>query len=203
MKHPSIDKLALYAGGELPWLTRWSLYRHIGACEQCQAEIAAFRDSSAAARQEFEEEDLPAGIQWDRLSAEMRANIHLGLEASEAISAYAPPADSRLAVGPPQGMSWRMAALATGFVILLSIGYWLNASKKSEQLAAMRGPDPIVAEASERGVGMSDGNKGMELQGPASNQRAAIVAVSTQGSAGAQYVDEETGQITVNNVYVE
>ena len=50
MKHPSIDKLALYTGGELPWLTRWSLYRHIGGCPQCQAEIAAFREASAAAR---------------------------------------------------------------------------------------------------------------------------------------------------------
>lgn len=201
MKHPSIDKLALYAGGELPWLSRWTLYRHIGGCEQCRAEIAAFRDAAEAARQETSE--LPEGLQWDRLAAEMRANIHLGLEASEAISAYTPPAESGHAEGHSQGMSWRMAALATGFVILLSIGYWLNASKKSEQLAAMRGPDPIVAEASERGVGMSDGNKGMELQGPASNQRAAIVAVSTQGAAGAQYVDEETGQITVNHVYVE
>lgn len=206
MKHPSIDKLALYAGGDLPWFTRWSLYRHIGGCPQCQAEIAAFRDASATARREAQNPDtdeLPAGVQWDRLSAEMRANIHLGLEASEAISAYTPSAEPSIATGPAQGLSWRMAALATGFVVLLSIGYWLNASRKSEQLAAMRGPDPIVAEASERGVGMSDGNKGMELQGPAPNQLAAIVAVSTQGSAGAQYVDEETGQITVNNVYVE
>ena len=135
----------------------------------------------------------------ETFAAEMRANIHLGLEASEAIAAYKTPIEE----GPGQGMSWRMAALATCFVILLSIGYWLNASKKSEQLAAMRGPDPIVVEASERSVGMSDGNKGMELQGPKTNLRAAVVTVSTEGSAGARYVDEETGQITVNNVYVE
>ena len=87
--------------------------------------------------------------------------------------------------------------------MLLSVGYWLNASKKSEQIAAMRGPEPIVVEASERGVGMSDGSKGMELQGPRANHRAAIMTVSTMGSAGAHYVDEETGQITVNHVYVE
>jgi hypothetical protein len=174
------------------------MHRHVRGCVQCQAEVALFGDVKSAVR--LEADEMPSGAQWDRLAAEMGANVRLGLEASEAISAYAVPVDE---AAPATGVSWRMAALATAFVILLSIGYWLNAAKKSEQLAAMRVPDPIVAEASERGVGMSDGNKGMELQGPKANFRAAVVTVSTTGSAGAQYVDEETGQITVNNVYVE
>ncbi len=197
MKHPSIENLALYAGGELPWWTRWTMQRHVKGCAQCQQEVAYFGDVTAEVR--LETDEMPAGVQWDRLAAEMRANVRLGLEASDAISAYATPVTSV----PSQGMSWRMAALATGFVVLLSIGYWLNAAKKSEQMAAMRGPEPVVVEASERGVGMSDGTKGMELQGPKANNRAAVVTVSTIGVAGARYVDEETGQITVNNVYVE
>ncbi len=197
MKHPSIEKLALYAGGELPWWTRLTLHRHVTGCLQCQQEVALFGDVKTEAR--LEAAEMPANVNWDRLAAEMRANVRLGLEASDAISAYKTPLDA----GPGQGMSWRMAALATCFIILLSIGYWLNASRKSEQLAALRGPEPVVLEASERSVGMSDGNKGMELQGPKTNLRAAVVTVSTEGSAGARYVDEETGQITVNNVYVE
>jgi len=197
VKHPPVENLALYAGGELSWWSWLLVHRHVSGCAQCKEEVALFGDVKIAAR--LEAEEMPASANWDRLAAEMRANIHLGLEASEAIAAYKTPIEE----GPGQGMSWRMAALATCFVILLSIGYWLNASKKSEQLAAMRGPDPIVVEASERSVGMSDGNKGMELQGPKTNLRAAVVTVSTEGSAGARYVDEETGQITVNNVYVE
>ncbi|MBI2688978.1 MAG: hypothetical protein HYX27_21970 [Acidobacteria bacterium] len=197
MKHLSIDKLALYSGSELPWWTRLAIQRHVSSCTQCQHEVAQFRETAEAVRMETEE--MPAGVQWERLAAEMRANVRLGLEASDAISAYGPVTES----GPGQGMSWRVAALATGFVVLLSIGYWLNAAKKSEQLAAMRAADPVVAEASENGVGMSDGNKGMVLQGPRASNRAAIVTVSTRGSAGAQYVDEETGQVTVNHVYVE
>jgi hypothetical protein len=197
LKHPPIEKLALYAGGELSWWTRLSLHRHVVSCAQCQQEVALFGDVKTTAR--LEAAEMPSNVNWDCLAAEMRANVHLGLEASEAISAYKVPLDE----GPGQGMSWRMAALATCFVVLLSIGYWLNASKKSEQLAAMRGPDPIVLEASERSVGMSDGSKGMELQGPKTNLRSAVVTVSTEGSAGARYVDEETGQITVNNVYLE
>ncbi len=171
--------------------------RHVNGCAQCQAEVALFGDTSAAVREETGE--MPASVQWDGLAAEMRANVRLGIAASDAISSYGTADDTR----PAQGMSWRMAVLAAGFVFMLSVGYWLNASKKSEQIAAMRGPAPIVAEVSERGVGMSDGSKGMELQGPRTNPRASIMTVSTLGSAGARYVDEETGQVTVNHVYVE
>jgi hypothetical protein len=142
---------------------------------------------------------MPAGMQWERLQAEMAANVRLGLAASEAISAYATHIEKPAAMT----MSWRMVALTTGFLLLISIGYWVRALQRSEQLAAMQGPEPVVAEASARGVGMSDGIKGMELQGPRTNHGAAVVTVSTTGAAGARYVDEETGQITVNHVYVE
>lgn len=197
MKHPSIDKLALYAGGELPFWLRWTMRRHVDGCAQCREEVALFGDVKAAVREETGE--MPAGVNWDRLSAEMGANVRLGLAASDAISAYRTPVE----MAPAQGMSWRMVALTSAFVLLLSVGYWLNAAKKSEQMAAMRGPEPFVAQASESAVEMSDGSKAMVLQGPKTNTRSAIVTVSTTGSAGAQYVDEETGQVTVNNVYVE
>ena len=197
MKHPSIENLALHSGGELPWWPRMTVRRHVNGCAQCQAEVALFGETAAAVRAETGE--MPAGVQWDRLAGEMRANVRVGIAASDAISSYGAVNDA----GPAQGMSWRMAVLTAGFVFMLSVGYWLNASKRSEQLAAMRLPDPIVAEVSERGVGMSDGSKGMELQGPKTNPRASIMTVSTLGSAGARYVDEETGQVTVNHVYVE
>lgn len=197
MKHPSIGNLALYAGGELAWWSRLPIHRHISGCAQCQAEIAEFREAAEAVRAETAE--MPAGVQWDRLAAEMRANVRVGLAASEAISAYS----VRGPGGPRHGMSWRTAALAASVALLVMAGYWFSAVRKSEEMAAMRGPDPIVVEVSERGVGISDGRKGMELRGPQSNRRAAVMTVSTEGSAGAQYVDEETGQITVNHVYVE
>lgn len=198
MKHPSIDKLALYAGRELSWWTRWTLRRHVDGCAQCQDELALFAETADAVR--LQADEMPAGVQWERLAAEMRANVRLGLEASDAISAYS---GGRHAAGPAQGMSWRMALVTAGLVALLSAGYWINASKRSGQIAAMRGPDPVLLEVIDGGVRMLDGNKAMSLQGPKAGRQAAVVTVSTEGSAGAQYVDEETGQITVNNVYVE
>jgi len=197
VKHPSIDRLALYAGGELPFWTRWIMRRHMTGCAQCQEEISLFGEVKEAVREETGV--MPAGVNWERLSAEMGANVRLGLAASDAIRAYRTPIDE----APAQGMSWRMVALTSAFVLLLSVGYWFNAAKKSEQMAAMRGPEPFVAQASGSAVEMSDGSKAMVLQMPKSNTRPAIITVSTTGSAGAQYVDEETGQVTVNNVYVE
>lgn len=197
MKHPTIGSLALFAGGELAWWVRLPIQRHLAKCRQCQGEVTEFRAAAESVRCETAE--MPAGIHWERMAAEMRANIRLGLEASEAISAYS----TGIADRPRPQVSWRMAAVAASIVVLMIAGYWLNAVRKSEEMALMRGPEPIVVEVSDRGVGMSDGNQGMELRGPHSNRRAAIMTVSTEGSAGAQYVDEETGQITVNHVYME
>lgn len=197
MKHPAISDLAIHAGGDLPWWKAWRMDRHVDGCEQCRREIALFRDASVAFREQTS--DLPEDIAWDRMAGEMRANIRLGLEASEAIRAYDAPAPE---TSNPV-FTWPMAAAAAGILVLLSIGYWAAAVRKSEQLAAARGPEPVVLEASERGVGISDGSKGMELYAPKTARQAAIVTVSTGGAATAQYLDEDTGQITVNHVFVD
>ena len=81
MKHPSIENLALYGGGELPWWTRLTMRRHVHACPQCQEEFALFRETAEAVREETAE--MPAGVQWDRLAAEMRANVRVGIAASD------------------------------------------------------------------------------------------------------------------------
>jgi len=133
------------------------------------------------------------------LAAEMRANIHLGLEASEAIRAY----DSKQDEHRYPSLSWKAAAVGTAFAGLLMFGYWMGAMKKQEAIAVMRAPEPVVIEASAGGVGLSDGRKTLKLTAPSETRRADLVSVSTGGSAGARYIDEETGQVTVNNVYLD
>jgi hypothetical protein len=188
MKHPSIETLALYAGGELSGIAK---------CAACSGEVEAFR--AASMELASGEDVMPAGVNWDRLSAEMRANIHLGLEASEAIRAYEPRFRERM----QQGMSWRVAVVAAAFVVMLCAGYWFTAMKKAEMRYAARGPEPVVIEATDRGVGFSDGSRAMELKNPDTVQRPPVVTVSTDGAAATRYIDEETGQVTVNNVYLE
>ena len=83
MKHPSEANLALFAGGELGSLRRWSIARHVSACVECErgvSEFSALRDEAA------ELSELPE-VSWGSLTAEMKANIRLGLEAGEWILA--------------------------------------------------------------------------------------------------------------------
>jgi hypothetical protein len=196
MKHPSIETLALFAGGELPFLQKWSTGRHVHGCESCQSEVRAFHEASRAAAHETE--IMPDGVHWESMAADMRANIHLGLEASEAISAYKP-------VAPPSmpSFSWHTVALGGAVACVAMFLYWNAALRKQEQLAAMRAPAPIVVNASKEGVEISDGARGLSLTNPESSQSGVLVTVSTSGAAATRYVDQDSGQITVNNVYLD
>ena len=196
MKHPSIETLALFAGGELPFLQKWSTRRHVRSCDSCQSEVRAFHEASRAAVHETE--IMPEGVHWESLSAEMRANIHLGIEASEAISAYRPV--------EPQGMpslSWHAVTLGGAAACVAMFLYWNSALRKQEHLAAMRAPAPIVVNASKEGVEISDGARGLSLTNPVNSQSGVLVTVSTSGAAATRYVDQDSGQITVNNVYLD
>jgi hypothetical protein len=198
MKHPAIDQLALYAGGDMPLFSRHLLRWHLRGCAECAREVEWFRNASREATREAL--TMPDGVSWDRLAAEMRANIHLGLEAAEAISAYPSP----MVEPRSPAFSWRLTALAAVMVAVLAGGYWFNALKRSERMAALRGPEPVVVKVSEGAVGLVRGGRGIELQAPQQGIRSGIVmSVSTDGAAAASYVDEETGQVTVNHVYVD
>lgn len=196
MKHPSIETLALFAGGELPFLQQWSTRRHVHGCDSCQSEVRAFHEASRAAVSETE--IMPEGVHWESLSAEMRANIHLGLEASEAISAYKP-------VEPPTmpSLSWSTVAFGAAMACVAMYLYWNAAVRQQEQLAALRSPAPVVVNASREGVGISDGARELLLPNPKDSESVVLVTVSTSGAAATRYVDQDSGQITVNNVYLD
>src|SRR5947209_17694056 len=74
MKHPSQEILALHAGGDLRWLERWRTNRHLAACDECRDEVAAFSELRETLPQLNEIPEVP----WNKIAAEMRANIRLG-----------------------------------------------------------------------------------------------------------------------------
>jgi len=84
-QHPSEADLALLAGGDCGAFARFRLNRHLQDCGECQAKVADF----VALREETALLPEPA-LNWDLLAAEMRANIHLGLEAGECIRTRQP-----------------------------------------------------------------------------------------------------------------
>src|SRR5690349_16705311 len=81
MKHPGEETLALFAGQDLGLFARWRTRRHLQDCERCRTEVAGF---SVLRREVSDLSELP-GISWNRLAAEMKANIHLGLVAGECV----------------------------------------------------------------------------------------------------------------------
>src|SRR5436309_11862003 len=81
-KHPSEATLALFTGGELGRFAHWRVGHHLEECNDCRRQVAGFS--------ELREEVAGVGevpeLDWNRLAAEMKANIRLGLEAGECVS---------------------------------------------------------------------------------------------------------------------
>src|SRR5215472_3808687 len=107
MKHPDEATLALFAGEDLGVVAQWRTRRHLAGCAQCRGVVAEF----AHLRREVTDlNDLP-DISWNRLAAEMKANIRVGLAAGECIR------DTRQPLA--EGFSGMRAALACASVAAL------------------------------------------------------------------------------------
>lgn len=192
MQHPDLADLALLAGRDLPWFKQWTVGRHVSGCPACTAELASFRKMLST---ELKGELLPP-VAWEPLASEMSANIRLGLEASEAIAAYRHPEPAE-----ERWLNWRAAALVASLTVVASTGWWFAVSaKKLTEPIAVAEAAPVV-EASDSGVEITDGKLTLELRTPAS--RASFVTVTTRGAAATRYTDAETGQITINHVYLD
>src|SRR3954471_24144103 len=91
MKHVNDTDLALFASGDLPWLASVPATLHVRSCRDCRFLVEQFR--MGRERLKADVNRLPAsldedGAEWRRLSAEMTANIHLGLEAGECVAPF-------------------------------------------------------------------------------------------------------------------
>src|SRR5271169_6208843 len=81
MKHPNEGTLALHAGGDLGLVAGWRTERHLAKCDRCRDSLAAFSELREVLPELAEIPEVP----WNRLAAEMRANIRLGLAAGECV----------------------------------------------------------------------------------------------------------------------
>jgi hypothetical protein len=218
-KHPPEVQLALFAGEELGWMENWSVRRHLMACPACRQKITAFSQD----RRAFESlsAELPAGIDWDRLSGEMSGNIRVGLAAGEAISAFDPPAEVTTAPGRPDWFHWNAGWAIAAVSVVFAVAFWLNLPRPQAEhlVAALRGirmdrigklvshdsgsagatADDVLVEASQGSIQVRENGASLALFHPRSD--GVTISVSMQGSAGARYIDSETGQVTINRVY--
>ncbi len=208
-KHIAEADVALFATRDMAlWRQPW-MRLHVARCPGCRGRVAAYRADREVIRQMAA--GMPAGIHWDRLAAEMAANIRVGLAAGECV---APRGQKRTL---PTG--WRVAAAMAGFTVLLVSAWWLNmpasesaslgrAVKKIAQLRPWQGAGilaledrgPLV-EVSAAGIQLRENGGAMGVsQGLA---RPVSVTLNVQGSARARYIDSETGQVTITGVYAQ
>jgi anti-sigma factor RsiW len=184
-KHASEADLALLAGGELSRWRRWKVERHVADCGQCRSTVAEF---GAAREQARGMAELP-DVAWDSMAAEMRANIRLGLEAGECVNVRL----SRRA-----GFTLRGVAACASLAMLLVVSFLIE--RPTPRAMETKSDDAAVIETSRSGIQVKEGAGAMMLL----NARARTVDYQASGSGmGARYVDSDTGQVTINNVYVE
>ncbi len=181
MRHPDERQIALYAGGEAGWMERLSVGRHVGQCASCRELAEAYLGDRQQVRSAGNR--LPDGMTWDRLAAEMTGNIRVGLAAGECVG------------GPERarGMAWRPALAAAGVAALLISGWYLRIHPAATMEAG------ISLESTRNGIQVSENGSALTLMHPGSAMP--VVVVSTRGSLRARYVDSDTGQVTITNVY--
>lgn len=208
MTHPLQTDLALYSTGDLPLLRRPVIRLHVAGCESCRSWVEAFGADRESLRGLAGE--MPTEVNWDRLAAEMSANVRVGLEAGECVA----PRVRR----PALAAGWRVAAAFAGVMALLVSAWWLN-MPQAESVALGRVVEKIAQVRPWRGgVGALENSgptvqvsaAGIQLQqnggtlGMSQGQeRPVSVTLSVQGSARARYIDADTGQVTITGVYAQ
>lgn len=205
MRHPGEIELALFAGGDLGFVDRWRVRNHLRQCAHCRSEVEAYRNGREKIRDLADE--MPEGVNWARLSQEMTGNIRVGLAAGEC-------------VGPvrsyhPRSLGRHAVAVLAAAVAIVICALWVSMPREQGRLlGSLHGirwnrigtltrpaavPDSVVLEASPSAIALTANGGTMSLL--TSRTDGVAVSVSMQGSAGAQYVDSDTGQVTINRVH--
>jgi hypothetical protein len=200
MNHPDEATLALQAGGDLGPLARWRVGRHLARCGRCRDQVAAFQ----AVRELLPKMAAPPLVHWNRLAAEMKANIRLGLAAGECVrSGPEPLRDTPLFAGA------RAAVAFASVLVLLAGSVVLERPAPKPEIAAIEG---VEFQTTANGIQVREGGGTLRLLHGAQDFRMqidgrlrSVPAVNytpgAQGSMGAGYVDPQTEVATVTNVY--
>jgi hypothetical protein len=186
MKHPNQATLALRAGGDLGWVARWRTDRHLAKCGGCREEVAAFHGLCEILPELAETPE----ILWNRLAAEMKANIHLGLAAGECVRS----GDRGLWESPLFTRGRAVVAFASAVALLIT-GLILQHPAPSPI------DEGVVVQATSGGIQVKEGGQALRLMH--AGARNVTFSVGAQGSMRARYVDPETGYVTINDVYAE
>jgi hypothetical protein len=198
--HPPETDLALLAGGDCSSWRTFLLNRHLARCGDCRDILASYTELRSAvsdhAAPDVSSDGFSSGgsssgnAAWDRLAAEMRANIRVGLAAGECV---------REISARPVSWNPRWALGTAGVLLLAGAGLFLRGLLPHETA-----PDVVhaaVVQSTGAGVEVRTGTGSMTLLNHGSE--AGNQTVTSDGAIRASYVDGSTGTVTVTSVYVE
>lgn len=185
--HPSESELSLFAGGDLGLIERWRMSRHVRSCASCEASVRDFRTSAEALLAGAG--DLPPGVNWDRLATEMTGNIRVGLAAGECVGE---------APRKREFHGWRAAAVVCSATMLLFVAWILNVPRKAAPQEF-----GIALRKTELGIQMREGAGALTLLHTNADSQAPVISSSSPGQLRTRYVDADSNQVTINNVYAQ
>jgi hypothetical protein len=187
--HPNESRLALYAGKELSFWWRFRIALHLRGCGRCNQRVEEMRGMRAWIQ--VQDDELPAGVHWNSLAAEMKANIRLGLAAGRCVGNLESEPEPEIV-----RLRWRAVAMALPVLLVVIAGWMLQSLHPPLKPAASE----YVVEAGSVGIGVQRDGRGFTLLQPGAEN----VVFSVRGeAAGARYVDADTGQVTISHVYAQ
>jgi anti-sigma factor RsiW len=186
MRHPKQATLALHAGGDLGPLRRWTTARHLARCARCREEVAEFDEMRAILPGLAE---LPE-ISWNRLAAEVKANVRLGLEAGECVRMAAEPLQRAPRTGWRAAVALASVVVLVGGCMVLERPWPVAVFQAASSVQSI--PDGIQVQTGGQMLGLMNGGA-----------RKVTYTMDAQGSVGARYTDPETGSVTINTVYAQ
>lgn len=181
-RHPGEADLALFAGGELGPLARWRIEGHLHDCDECRQTVGDFFEMRSRV---MDLAELPQ-LDWSALAA----GIHRQVAMSRAALEHpAPVASSRFKP------AWTpVLALAVMLVLGAYVTHRYGAPPATGAVSLNASAGAVELRVGDRQV-LTLTNGGQEEEQV--NWRVSADAVS------ARYLDADTGNITVNNVYTQ
>ncbi len=199
--HPALETLALYVTGDLGWRLRWRTGSHLKLCAECDRQLGLLRSACLELRREAESQTLTgfeAIADWGCLDREMLGNIAVGVSAGRCVDK----------VGRKHGLLSKSAFAAV--LIVMFVAGWVthipyvetqHLAASLRRLAGIERPKSTSAilETTPDGIAVRTQGATLTMMHP----RSAVVSVSGDSAVEARYFDEQTGQVTITNVYAQ
>ena len=175
-RHPRETDLALFAGGELGPLARWRIEGHLNTCDHCRQAVSEFFDLRSRV---MDLGELPA-VDWSGMAARIERGVEMARLKAESQPRPAP--------------AWRPAwAAAMALLVLVTAGIYMSRFR-AEAAGA-------VLDASAGGVEVRLGDDQVLTMVNAAQQETQVQWRVGADAVSARYLDKETGNVTVTNVY--